>query len=357
MAELQEITTQQARGSVARGENPAFGQAMTMHPGPRGRSVASSGSDLPPSVATLRGLLPDEDLVALGAPSGGNGIARRSMWWLRERFQAITDVGLAPRSTPSDPPSRQSLPLGHRAGELSYLAAGDPCGRRILFIHGTPGQAADWTPFLTSAQPAQRRIAVDRLGFGQSGPGAPVAALREQAKAIGALLEAEASPGLLVGSSYGGPVALQAAADYPDLVSGVLLVGSAADPVHERIHPVQRAVAWRPVSRVLPRPLHHSNTELLNLRRELEALGQQLERIRAPVTILQGLRDTLVPPGNAHYLARRLIGSVRLRVKLVHEAGHFLHILRSDLVEDALGELLSRARQTPSAAEEAERIA
>jgi pimeloyl-ACP methyl ester carboxylesterase len=45
----------------------------------------------------------------------------------------------------------------------------------------------------------------------------------------------------------------------------------------------------------LPKALAHSNAELLALRRELEELGNGLGWIRAPVTILQGLHDTLVP--------------------------------------------------------------
>jgi pimeloyl-ACP methyl ester carboxylesterase len=87
----------------------------------------------------------------------------------------------------------------------------------------------------------------------------------------------------------------------------------------------------------------HSNAELLALRQELEALSSRIKRVRAPVTILQGLHDTLVPAENAAYLASRLVRAVRKRVVFVEQAGHFLHILFADLVEETLRRVLADA--------------
>lgn len=259
---------------------------------------------------------------------------------LRERFQAMTDIGLSPPAAEGPSPLRHVLPGEGAAPDLGYLSAGDPSGQTVLFIHGTPGAGADWTPFLKAAPEGQHRIAVDRPGFGQSGPGAPIIALAEQAGALARLLRRGSGPAVVVGSSYGGPVALQLAAGHPDVVSGVVVVGSAGDPAQEKPHPVQHLAAVSAVGRLLPRALRHSNAELLALRAELDALAHRLSAIRAPVTILQGLQDTLVPPENAPYIAERLAGAARRRVVLVERAGHFLHILRSGLVEAALADLL-----------------
>lgn len=307
-------------------------------------TTSATTRPLPDALAGLAEQFRGEDLVVLGNPGGiAHGRWRRFHWSLRERFQATTNVGLTPPAPALGAEAPQRHALSGRGGlpSLSYLAAGDPEGRRVLFIHGTPGEAADWTPFLGAVPPFQQRLAVDRPGFGQSGPGGPVAALPEQSRAIAALLEAGPAPAILVGSSYGGPVALQLAADRPDLVSGIVLVGSAADPEHEKTHPLQRLAAVPSLSRLLPRALHHSNTELLALRRGLEELGDRLHRIRVPVTILQGVHDTLVPPANAGYLTGRLTGTIRRRVMLVDRAGHFLHILRPGLVEDALSDMVA----------------
>ena len=282
--------------------------------------------------------LPAADVALV--PAGTAGVAPGLRFALRERLQAVTGFGLDPAGGPAAPPDRHHLPATADRPALSYLAAGDPAGRRVVFIHGTPGDATDWAPFLGRAPAGQHRLAVDRPGFGQSGPGGPVVALPDQARAIAGLIAIGGAPAVLVGSSYGGPVALQLAAEHPELVAGVLLVGAAADPERERVEPVQHLAAWRGIARLLPRSLAHANAELLALARELADLAPRLGRIRAPVTILQGLADTLVPPENAGYLASRIGVAARRRVVLVERAGHFLHILRGALVDAALHQLV-----------------
>ncbi|MCF3933749.1 alpha/beta hydrolase [Acuticoccus sp. M5D2P5] len=261
---------------------------------------------------------------------------------VREQFQATTGFGLSPGARGRTSPRRTRRPGDDRVPPLSLLSTGDPGGRRVVFIHGTPGEASDWTPLLANAPEGQERIALDRPGFGESGPGGPVVRLSDQAQAVAALL-GRSAPAVVVGSSYGGPVALRLAADHPDRVAGVLLVGAAADPERERLHPLQRLGATRLVANLLPRALNHANAELIALRDELKSLEHRLARIRAPVTILQGARDTLVPPENAAYLLERLTGSIAKRLVLVERAGHFLHILRPEIVESALAELLAEA--------------
>lgn len=295
-----------------------------------------------PAVRGLADLLPEQEVDLVALKTRVTGWAGRTIpRALAERFQAITNIGLTQDNTGGAPLQRQVFRGGPGRANLSYLAAGDPAGQRVLFIHGTPGAASDWAPFLRNAPAGQHRIAIDRPGFGASGPGAPVVALADQARAIARFLEADGRPATVVGSSYGGPVALKLAAEHPEAVAGVLLVGSAADPAREDIHPVQHIVAMRALRPFLPRALAHSNAELLALRGELEDLADRIARIPAPVTVLQGLDDTLVPMDNAAYIARRLTRSARRRVILVRDTGHFLHILFSDLVEHALDQVLN----------------
>jgi pimeloyl-ACP methyl ester carboxylesterase len=259
---------------------------------------------------------------------------------LREQFQATTGIGLAPPRRVGAPPRRFRSVRRDGTQGLSFLEAGTPDGQHVLFVHGSPGSAVDWMPFLSASPEGQRRLAVDRPGFGESGPNGHVISLSEQAEQIASVLEAAAERVVVVGSSFGGPVALRLAADYPRLVSGVLLVGGAADPQHERIHPAQRLAAAPGIAAMLPRHLAQANAELMALREELEMLAGDLGRIPAPVTILHGLEDTLVPVENVTYLAERLTGTARLRAVLAGGSGHFLHILRGDLVEKALSDFL-----------------
>lgn len=293
-----------------------------------------------PLIRGLNDVAPAADLTLVGPPPRADTAVRSLGRALRERFQAITGLGLSPKPPGHEAPGRNSMAARDGAPALSYLEAGEPSGRKVVFVHGTPGSAADWAGFLHARAPEQHRLAIDRPGFGGSGPGEPVVSLAEQARAIAGLVDGAGSPAVIVASSYGGPVALRLAADRPDLVGGLLLVGGAADPRRERIHPLQSLAARALVSAMLPRALAHSNAELLALRRELELLAADLARIQASVTILHGLDDTLVPAPNARYLAERLTGAARLRFVLVSGAGHFLHLLAPGHVEDALAELL-----------------
>jgi pimeloyl-ACP methyl ester carboxylesterase len=300
------------------------------------------------------------DVVVVEAPAPsyvGAGLERIGLpyWSIRERFQAITGIGLA-AAKGAVLPARHTGEAGDPGTPtVSFLASGSATARRIVFVHGTPGDGGDWAPFLHDVPEGQYRIAVDRPGFGESGPGAPVVSLADQARAIAPLLGApEDPPAIVVGSSFGGPVALRLAADYADSVAGVLLVGSAADPAQEKTHPVQPLVAREPLASLLPEPLVHSNAELLALRDELDALADVMAAITAPVTMVQGLRDTLVPAVNVSYLLERLTGAASRRVFLVPEAGHFLQILHAPIVERALACLIDDAALHGAMAQAAE---
>ena len=58
---------------------------------------------------------------------------------------------------------------------VSYLHAGDATAQRIIYIHGSPGMATDWSRYLREPLSGFESIALDRFGFGATQPNAPVA--------------------------------------------------------------------------------------------------------------------------------------------------------------------------------------
>ncbi|ESR25353.1 alpha/beta fold hydrolase [Lutibaculum baratangense] len=263
---------------------------------------------------------------------------------LREQFVAITGFGLEDEEAETSRAVRRAADGADGGTSLSYLAAGNPRGQRIVFIHGSPGVAEEWGRFLVSVPRDRYHLAVDRPGFGQSLPEEPVVELGRQARAIAPLLRADDAPkAVLVGYSYGGPVALRLAADYPDRIGGVLLIGSAGDPTEEEVHPLQELAAIEMFAGLLPLELANSNTELVALKGELETLAGSLGAIEVPVTIVQGLQDTLVPPENAVYLQRQL-RATSVRVVLVEDGDHFLPWTHADLLRSALDCVVSDSR-------------
>jgi len=241
----------------------------------------------------------------------------------------LTTLGFAPPG-PRLPASRteplrrsQALPESLGA-TLSTLVAGDPQGLRLLLVHGTPGSAEGWADYLLEPPPGIEVVALDRPGFGRSGPEAARVRLADQAAAVAALLPADGRRAVLLGHSLGGPIVARVAAEHPDRVAAVVLLAAALDPQLERIHPLQPIGAWRVVSALLPRAIRNANAELMALGPQLIELEALLPRVRAPVLIVHGSDDELVPVANVHYMQARLSGARCCVTRLLPGRNHFL---------------------------------
>lgn len=215
----------------------------------------------------------------------------------------------------------------------------------VVFIHGSPGS---WTAFIEYFKNSEllqktRLISVDRPGFGASDRGEVVVSLQEQARRIARALRSQniRHGVVLVGHSLGGPVALRLAADYPALVSGVVLIAAAVAPAEERLRWYNRAASWWPVSALLPIDWRSSNREILPLKSELIKLASLLDGIRAPTVVIQGLNDELVSPANADYLEQHLTGVTELHIQRISGLNHFVPWTRPELVVDGILEVLS----------------
>lgn len=219
---------------------------------------------------------------------------------------------------------------------LSYLRAGDSGGVRLILVHGTPGDATAWSDYVLSPPPGTEVLALDRPGFGRSGPASPMTRLADQAAAVLALMPNDGRPVLLLGHSLGGPIVARVAADHPQRVAGLVLLAASLDPALETIHPMQYVGAWRAVKPLLPKALRNANAELLALKPELEALARDLPRIRAKVIIVHGTRDELVPVANVPFMQSHLTGARCVKTLLLEGRNHFLPWNSEATVRDAI---------------------
>jgi pimeloyl-ACP methyl ester carboxylesterase len=243
----------------------------------------------------------------------------------------------------SDPQGTRGLVHGHYAVpslglDVSYLRGGTPGGRRVIFVHGTPGDAAGWANLLRQAPPGFEFVAVDRPGFGQTLPAAALPTLQAQAAALAPLLR----PGgraILVGHSYGGPVIAEAAAEHPDRVAGLVIVAGALDPAQEKVLAVQRMGEWWGIRSLIPRSLRNANRELLPLKAELLRLAPRLRLVRAPVIIIHGTEDTNVPFANVAFMRAHFVRARPLRTIVLPGADHFLPWTQGALIGRAVAQL------------------
>lgn len=118
--------------------------------------------------------------------------------------------------------------VGH-AGHAGHGWAGAPGGQVTVVLHGGgPGchSAGDFAALL-ALRPHRRWLCVDLPGYGDSPAPAPGPMLRTHARALAGLLdEVGLSEVDVLGQSLGGMVALRLAADAPERVRRIVLIGS-----------------------------------------------------------------------------------------------------------------------------------
>lgn len=215
------------------------------------------------------------------------------------------------------------------------VMGGSPDKIPVIFIHGAPGDWKAWGEYMGDPQLQARSfmIAVDRPGFAGSDAGTPVLSLEKQASLImEAALSERQGPFVLVGHSYGGPVQLEIAANYPDHTSSMIILAGAIDPdlqASRWYHHLANTWAGRIV---LPDSLNVTTKEMLSLPAELMSQQSKLAHIEMPIVVIQGEKDWLVPPGNADY-AEKELSTAKLEIIRLPKQGHFLPWLEYDLVK------------------------
>lgn len=242
---------------------------------------------------------------------------------------ALAAVGCAPPGPQAPASATDAMRTIVKVGaplnvDLSVLRAGSRTGPRLILVHGTPGSAASWADYLLSPPPGVEVLALDRPGFGFSGPEAAVTGLAEQAAAVAALLPEDGRPVVLLGHSLGGPVVARVAAEHPGRVTGLVLLAASLDPALEKIHPLQRLGATAVVRGMLPRAIRNANAELMALEPELRSLAPMLAGIRARIVIVHGTQDDLVPVENVAFMQARLSGARCVDTVLLDGRNHFL---------------------------------
>ena len=263
-----------------------------------------------------------------------------------------------------EPHGLRTTRVGNRT--LRFAVSGNTRAPPVLFIHGTPGSWDAFALFLNDTELRRRAflISVDRPGFGGSDPGRTITSIGEQARLCVAVLEAARAAGsgrerrepadpehgrsaIVVGHSWGGPIAARIAMDFPHQVRSLVLVAASIDPDLEEIRWYQHLARWKVFRWLVPRDLVTANEEVFSAKPELTQMVSRWKEIRIPVTVVQGEEDTLVPPANADFAARKLV-STSLHLERHPRVGHFVPWYRPELVRAAVLRDLDRSAPTPA---------
>lgn len=244
-----------------------------------------------------------------------------------------------------------------RGRKVRYITVGNQPEASVLFIHGAPSSLSYWKSYLADSILLTRAslYAVDRPGYGYSGLADPLPDISAQAATIKVILdslEKTHHPIILVGVSYGAPIACRLAMDYPELVDGLVLVAPPLGPGREKIfwftYPAENPLLhW-----VVPRMLQTANQEKIHHKEELTKMLPFWERIHVPVIYLQGQEDGLVDTANAGFARKHLKNAPYLDIRMIPGRGHLIAFAEKDRIEKAIIDLLdtTEARRVPAPA-------
>lgn len=271
---------------------------------------------------------------------------------LTSRFAALTAIMVSsfhsPQARARDTTSQAQTPLRQSVitssgNALSFLVSGETHGLPVIFVHGTPGDAKGWIEYLQKVPDGFRFIAIDRPGFGESGPDSETS-LANQAKAVADLVtDLRLSPAILVGHSLGGPIIAQTAIDHPDLVAGLVILAGSLDPAQEDVPFIQYIGDTWPISAILPRGVRNANREIIALEPQLQDLAPRLSTIKSPTIIVHGTKDDLVPFANVSFMKARMSGSTIVSIVELQGQNHFLPWNSKQHVDSAILELARKS--------------
>lgn len=214
----------------------------------------------------------------------------------------------------------------------------------IFFLHGSPSSLSVYNTYYSDTNLASwaNIITADRPGYGYSNLGKAEKSIVKQAEKMWKILEEEGypSPLYLLGSSYGGSVAVKMAMMKPEKVSGIILVSASMAPGMEKTYAISHVFKYKAFSWMLPAMLRTANEEKLSHYEALTEILPHWHKIIAPVILFQGTEDDLIYPENVNFARKKLKNSVYVELHLLKGEGHFLQLKYKDLILSRLKSLI-----------------
>lgn len=237
-----------------------------------------------------------------------------------------------------------------QGAQLKYVSAGSRNRPAVVYIHGTPGGWSNGARYLMDEKLQARSLVVslDRPGWGESqlADGRVEASFSGQNRVLQPLFEQLKKDNnnhgiILVGHSLGASIAPYIAMHNPELISGLILLAGSLDPKLGSPRWYNWAANMGFVSWFLREDLRRANDEIMGLQSQLAGMRNEWPHVTMPVTVIQGLRDKLVSPGNADF-AEQVLVNADLKVIRIVGANHFIPWEQRELVTKEIHLMLNK---------------
>jgi pimeloyl-ACP methyl ester carboxylesterase len=223
--------------------------------------------------------------------------------------------------------------------KINYLVAGSDSLPLLVFVHGSPGSLSAFIDFMDDTVLLEKvqMISVDRPGFGASNFGYAEPSIEKQSQDLKPILVKHKNnrPLYLLGHSLGGPLIARMAADYPELVDGLIFVAPSNDPKLEPDEWFRGPLSTPFLKWMLPRSLRASNDEIYQLKPQLEDMIPMWQKITCKSIVIQGDKDELVPAANAEFTKKMLVNAP-CEVVMYPGMNHFVPWTHPFLIRNAI---------------------
>jgi len=225
--------------------------------------------------------------------------------------------------------------------KMRYLEIGNDTLPMILLLHGSPSSSMSWQTLLKDSMLLSKAylVAADRPGYGYSSFGDIETSIIKQAEMIAPILKEKRKQFdeiLVVGSSYGGPVAVRLGMEYPELLDGIMLQSSSMQPGAEKIYPITYPTSRAPLKYIIPTVFRNANAEKLSHEKSLLEIDNDWDKVKAKVTIFHGKQDDLIYFSNALYAQKKLVNAESVNLVAVEDGEHGMLWSKTDLVRSTM---------------------
>jgi len=233
---------------------------------------------------------------------------------------------------------------------LRYVSIGNDNLPTLLFIHGSPASMSLYRGRFSDHAILQtfKVLAVDRPGYGYSGFGDPEPSIQKQSEMLRPVLDSlykAKHPIIIVGGSFGAPIACRLAMDHPELVDGLVLTGPAIGPGREKVFWFAPTIEHPAIRWFIPRMFRSANTEKLHHKEELEKMLPYWKNIRVPVMYLQGAKDNLIDTSNASFARQQLVNVPFLNIYFFPKRQHYLAQYEWPTIRDRIMKLYEMVKK------------
>lgn len=231
------------------------------------------------------------------------------------------------------------LAIKFAPNEVRYLQIGDTSKTPLLLIHGTPGGLFDWLAIANRDRLYEQYYLLipERQGYGGTRPKKAEPSVIAQSRALLPILRAQTKPAVILGHSYGAPVAVALGGIAPERTRHIYGVSGAYDPALEITFSISYWIDFQLFKYLLPCPIWVSNVEKLGHPQALREALPLFQSVKVPTTLVHGTSDTLVPFENSTYLQAQLPTQTPLIALTGQE--HPVHVMLPDyFVSLLLGE-------------------